>query len=189
MAGVVAREALGAVAHYRHFFWERRGVCTTVLVYWARTKVPEWVGDDLDLLREILSVVPCVYVVESSVGDVLAFAWWVAQSGRFGEISGAPTIVLSCAGNGERCRMHADESWRSPLYMLTMEGDSARFFACAKQDSEVQMPPDLATAEWPCVDHADANLDPDAVSARIAALLGPTHIAIGHLFDGVDQWG
>ncbi len=117
----------------------------------------------------------------------VSFARWVAQSERFGEAAtGAPTLVLSCAGNGERCRMHADESWRSPLYMLTMEGDSA---ACAKQGSEVWTPPDLATAEWPCVDHADANLDPDAVSARIAALLGPTHIAIGHLFDGVDQWG
>ncbi len=190
-AGMVAREVLGAVAHYRHFFWERRGVYTTFFVYWMRGETRGWVGAGVDLLRGILSAVPCVYVVESSVGDVLAFARWVAQPERFGGGTGAPTIVLSCAGNGERCGVHADESLRSPLWMLTMEGDSARFFACTKQGGEVWTPPDLATVEWPFVDHADADADadPDAVSARIAALLGSTDIAIGHLFDGVDQWG
>ncbi len=187
--GMVAREVLGVVAHYRHFFWERRGVYTTFFVYWTHTKVPEWVGGGVDLLREILSAVPCVYVVESSVGDVLVFARWMAQSERFGGGTGAPTIVLSCAANGERCGMHAEESLRAPLYMLTMEGDSARFFACTKQEREVWTPPDFATAEWPCVEQADVDADPDTVSTRIATLLGPTDIPIGHLFDGVDQWG
>lgn len=79
-------------------------------------------------------------------------------------------------GNASLCDM---------VYVLTMEGDGARFLACA-----VDVPDAATDAAVTCIEAQLADEgDPDAVAVFIAERLGPADIPFGHLFDGVDQWG
>ncbi len=183
-ARAAANEVLAVVAHYRHFFWGRRGVGTNVVVYWSSAGIPDWAGPGLSLAREILRAVPCVYTVDAGGASTGAVPLWVARSERFGAATGTPTIILSSASDVDMCAA-GDASPRDMIYVLTMEGDGARFLACASDA------PDAATdAAVACIEAQFADEgDPDAVAALIAERLGPADVPVGHLFDGVDQWG
>lgn len=185
-ARAATRKVLATVAHYRHFFWERRGVITTLFAYWSGADVPSWTGAGLALVREILRAVPCAHAVDIGAADARALPLWVARSERFGAATGTPTIVLTGAPDVDPCA--ADEpSPRDLTYALSMEGENARFFASALHGLDAWTDADAARIEAQLVGGPEA--ETDAVAALIYDRLGPADIPIGHLFDGVDQWG
>jgi len=183
----VAGALLAAAAHYRHFFWERRGVITELFVYWSGADAPGWAGAVLALVREVLRAVPCAYAVDIGVASARALPLWVVQSERFGAVTGTPTVVLTTVKPGVDACDAEVATPRETVYILVVEGNGARFLPVAWQTTGLCKDADAARIEAQLVDKDDA--DPDSVKTLIAERLGPTDIPVGHLFDGADQWG
>lgn len=153
--------------------------------------VATWIEEDLALIRGILRTVSCAYAVDTGATDAGVLPLWVARSDRFGAPTATPTIVLS--GAHDAGQQAVDEctvdkaSPRDLTYVLTVEGESARFLACAEEAFARWTNADAAHIESQLAD--DPEPDPDAVATVIAERLGGAGIPVGHLFDGVDQWG